>query len=245
MKSIRSPRSVRICPDQTLKLGDQAITVTDVKWLDQNRTVYRLEIEPVNDLPPAVVVKQQKEGWSNEFEKEEAYGRLKDLQGDMIPQCFGLGYFDGIRALVFSEVVGTTLLDLARSKKPVDEENMKDKLTAVFKSLSTRGAIYWDQKLDNFMYCDNGGSDASKVMVLDFEQVEFPTSFPPWKLGVNNEGARTLMEDFRDIRDRYHGTSPARPWELEADSRDEENMSRTIQSSVIPQSMNSGSIEAL
>ncbi|KAI2787026.1 hypothetical protein POX_f07379 [Penicillium oxalicum] len=105
--------------------------------------------------------------------------------------------------------------------------------------------VYWDQKLNNSMYCDHGGSDASKVMVVDFEQVEFPTSFRPWKLGVNNEGARALMDDFRDIRDRYHGTPPARPWEHEPDSRDDENMPRTIQSSVISQSMNSGSIEAL
>ncbi|KZN88177.1 hypothetical protein EN45_067480 [Penicillium chrysogenum] len=192
-------RNVRLCP--TLKLGDQTITVTDVKRLDQNRPVYRLEIEP--------------------------------------------GYFDGIRALVFSEVVGTTLLDLARSKKPIDEKTMKDKLIGVFQSLSARGAIYWDQKLDNFMYCDNGAPDASKVMVVDFEQVEFPTLFRPWKLGVNNEGARALMDDFRDTRDRYYETSPVRPWEHEPDSRDEEYPLRTIDSNVITPSMGSGSIEAL
>ena len=232
--------------EQTLKLGDQTITVTDVKRLDQNRPVYRLEIEPVNNLLSTVIIKQQKEGWSDEFEKEaSSYGRLKDLQGDKIPVFFGQGYFDGIRALVFSEVVGTTLLDLARSKKPIDEKTMKDKLIGVFQSLSARGAIYWDQKLDNFMYCDNGAPDASKVMVVDFEQVEFPTLFRPWKLGVNNEGARALMDDFRDTRDRYHETSPVRPWEHEPDSRDEEYPLRTIDSNVITPSMGSGSIEAL
>lgn len=220
--------------------------MTDVKRLDQNRSVYRLEIEPVNSLPSTVIIKQQKEGWSDEFENEEAsYMRLKDLQGDKIPQFFGQGYFDGIRALVFSEVIGTTLLDLARSKKPVDEKKMKDKLTAVFQSLSARGAIYWDQKLDNFMYCDNGVPDASKVMVVDFEQVEFPTSFRPWKLGVNNEGARALMDDFRDTRDRDHETSPIRPWEHEPDSCDEENPPRTIDSNVITPLMDPGSVAAL
>lgn len=111
--------------EQTLKQGDQTITMTDVKRLDQNRPVYRMQIEPVNGLPSTVVIKQQKEGWFDEFEKGEASdGRLKDLQGDKIPQFFGQGYFDGIRALVFSEVVGTTLLDLARSKKPVNEKKM-------------------------------------------------------------------------------------------------------------------------
>ena len=72
--------------EQTLKLGDQTITVTDVKRLDQNRPVYRLEIEPVNNLLSTVIIKQQKEGWSDEFEKDaSSNGRLKDLQGDKIP----------------------------------------------------------------------------------------------------------------------------------------------------------------
>lgn len=115
----------------------------------------------------------------------------------------------------------------------------------MFQSLSARGAIYWDQKLGDFMYCDNGAPDASKVMVVDFEQVEFPTSFRPLKLGVNNEGARALMDDFRDTRDRYHETSPARPWECEPDSRNKENPPRTINTNVIRPSMDSGNIEAL
>ncbi|KAJ6095932.1 fructose-bisphosphate aldolase [Penicillium sp. IBT 16267x] len=193
-----------ILSGKTLKLGDHAITVTDVKRLDQNRSVYRLEIEPVNGLPSTVVLKQQKEGWPSAFEKEEqAYRRLKDLQGDMIPQFFGSGYFSGFRSLVFSEVVGITLLALAHSERPVDEEKMKNQLTELFRSLSARGAIYWDSRLDNFMYCDKGVSGTSKVMVVDLEQVEFPTSFRPWQLGVNKEDARALMEDFRDIQHQH------------------------------------------
>lgn len=231
---------------QILKLGDQAITVTDVKRLDQNRTVYRLDIEPVNGLPSTIFVKQRKEGWSNEFEKEiEAYGRLKDLQGDVIPHFFGVGHFNEIPALVLSEVIGTTLLALARSKETVDEEKIKDKLAAVFQSLSARGAIYWDQKLDNFMYCDNGEFGASKVMIVDFEQVEFPTVFHTWKRGVNDEGARALMDDFRDIRDRDSAFSPVMLRENEPDCCDEDSSPRTMRSNMISESMKTGSIEAL
>ncbi|CAG8391123.1 unnamed protein product [Penicillium salamii] len=238
MEDIDFTRHARLCP--TLKLGDHTITVTNVKRLDQDRTVYRLEIQPVDGLPSTVIVKQQKERWSDEFEKKGAcYEKLKDLQGDKIPLFFGQGYFDGIRALVFSKVVGTILLDLARSEKPVDEIKMKEHLAVVFQVLAAREALYWDQKLDNFFYCDDGTLDASKVMVIDLEQVEFPTKFYSWQPSVNKEGPRALMEDLRRARRQYHETC----WKYESDRGSEESP-RTIDSNVIPLSMDSRSVEA-
>lgn len=237
--------------------------MTDAKRLDQDRTVYRLEIKPVNNLPSTVIIKQQKEGWSDEFEHEAScYERLKDLQGDEIPIFFGQGDFDGIRALVISEIVGTTLLDFARSMNPIDEKKMKDDLAAVFQSLTTYGAVYWDQKLDNFMYCDNAAPDASKAMVIDLEQVRFPTSFRSWELDVNNEGARALMEDFRDIREirdrenrnqenrhRYQDNSPVRDWESKPKAKfeipSEENSPSTTNLDVTKLPMVSWNIEGL
>ena len=242
----------------TLKLGDQAITVTDAKRLDQDRTVYRLEIEPVNNLPSTVIVKQQKEGWSDEFENEASwYERLKDLQGDKIPIFFGQGDFNGIRALVISEIVGTNLLDLARSINPIDEKKMKDDLEAVFQSLTTYEAIYWDARLDNFMYCDKAAPGASRAMVIDLGQVRFPLPSRPYELNVNNAGARALMEDFRNIREirdresryRYHGRSPVSDWESEPKAKfevpSEKNSPRTTVLDVTRLSMDSRNIEAL
>jgi hypothetical protein len=53
-----------------------------VERLDPNRTLYRVTIEPVSGLPSTIIVKQQKEGWTEEFQREtEAYANMKDLQG--------------------------------------------------------------------------------------------------------------------------------------------------------------------
>lgn len=108
-----------------------------------------MKIETFGDLPQTIIVKQPKEGWSDEFAQEEqAYTKLKDLQGGVIPQLFRQGYFDGVPALILSEVVGTTLYDLTRSKKVhvhrTTLETLESELETVFKTLSTYGAIYWD-----------------------------------------------------------------------------------------------------
>lgn len=218
--------------------------MTEVKQLDRNRTVYRVGIEPIGDLPPTIIVKQQKEGWCEEFQQEtQAYVNMKDLQGKVIPQLFGQGYFNGVPALILSEIVGTTLHDLARSKKSVNEKTMESQLEAVFESLSTYGAIYWDQKLDNFLFCDNRNRDNGKVMIVDLEQVQFPATFRPWQLNVNQEGARSLMRDFRDIRHPDRESSPVRSWRTDPGNRDGESATRTTEPSGITQSMNPGSIE--
>lgn len=222
--------------------------MTKIEQLDPNRTLYRVTIEPVNGLPSTVVVKQQKEGWAEEFQREtEAYARMKDLQGNLIPQLFGRGDFDGVPSLFLSEIVGITLHDLARSKKSVNEETMKSQLQTVFRSLSAYGAIYWDQRLDNFLLCDNGDCNSSKVMVVDFEQVQFPATFHSWQLNVNQEGARSLMRDFRDIRHPDREESPPRLWRSDAGNR-HEGRQKSAQNASDPigitQPMNQGDTEA-
>ena len=70
----------------------------------------------------------------------------------MIPHFFGHGSFEELPALIQSEVVGTTLYDLARDKKcKVQEEALESQLEEVFNALSEYGPVYWDQKLDKFL----------------------------------------------------------------------------------------------
>ena len=124
----------------------------------------------------------------------------------MIPHFFGHGSFEELPALIQSEVVGTTLYDLARDKKcKVQEEALESQLEEVFNALSEYGAVYWDQKLDNFLLCDNG-----KVMVVDLEQVRFPETLRRWESNVNRRGAPSLMRDFKDVRHPNRESSPVR-----------------------------------
>ncbi|CAI7641164.1 unnamed protein product [Penicillium glandicola] len=198
---------------QTLYLGDQPITATEVTRLDPNRTVYRVKIEPFGDLPQTIIVKNQKEGWLEEFQQEiQAYEKLKKLQGTVIPQFFGQGFFNGFPALILSEVIGITLYDLARSKSDIQEDILKTQLEKVFNLISEYGAVYWDQKVDNFLFCEDENCGDGKVMIVDLEQVQFPDKFRSWELEVNPDGAYSLMTDFTYIRRPNRGPSPVHFW---------------------------------
>jgi hypothetical protein len=172
---------------------------------------------------------------------------MKDLQGKFIPKLFGRGDFDGVPALILSEIVGITLHDLARSKQSVNEKTLKSQLEAAFKSISAYGAIYRDQKLDNFLFCDSGDCNNGKVMVVDLEEVQFPATFRSWELDVNQEGARSLINDFRDVWHPDREDSPVRFWYSDPGNRDEESEKSAPSTSEpigITQSMNPGNIEA-
>lgn len=183
--------------------------------MDPNRTVYRFKLAQGSfrhNIPPtatSVIVKQQKDEWEEEFEDEErAYNRLKDLQGKVIPTFYGRGQIDGIPALILSELHGIKLNDLARSNDcEVPVELLKAYLEKVFDEFSKHNALYRDQKLDNFLLCDEG-----KVMVVDLEQVEFPAQLRDWQYSINQEGARSLVEDFTYLRRPKRESSPLAFW---------------------------------
>lgn len=79
---------------------------------------------------------------------------MKELQGKVIPFFFGQGYYDGFPAIVLSEIV--TLYELARSKEFFPREVLRTHLQDVFRQFSEYGALYRDQRLDNFLLCDQG-----------------------------------------------------------------------------------------
>ena len=215
------------------------------------KTLYCLELEQGSfrhTIPVAVtrvIVKQQKDEWEEEFWGEKkAYDRLKELRGTVIPQLFGQGSFNGLLALIHSEVVGTTLYDLARSSKcKVQEETSETQLEDVFKALSEYGAVYWDQKLDSFLFCDNGDCENSKMMIVDLEQVQFPEKIRPWEISVNRRGAISLMRDFRDIRHPNRESSPVRFRMTGSNYHDDESALGTVGSTSSTRLINRGNTE--
>ena len=102
----------------------------DKGWVDLQRDrVFRVEIEPIVGLPRFIIVKQQKAkgGGAKDFECEkEAYSRLQELQGRVIPQYFGDGPFYGILAMFLLEIIGSTLYNVARNKNlGIDTSNLE------------------------------------------------------------------------------------------------------------------------
>ena len=132
----------------------------------------------------------------------------------MIPIFYGRGEFDGIAAFVLSEVHGIKIDVLVRSPDcKVSEDLLKTYLENVFGEFSKYSALYRDQKLDNFLLCDEG-----KVMVVDLEQVEFPAQRRDWHHFINKEGARYLMGDLAYIQRPKRESSPLALWMPVCDS---------------------------
>jgi hypothetical protein len=66
-------------------------------------------------LPDRIVLKSQKQGGDELIERElfdtevTAYNRLKPLQGVVVPNCYGLCYYRGMRALLLEHLPGVSL----------------------------------------------------------------------------------------------------------------------------------------
>jgi serine/threonine protein kinase len=161
-----------------------------------------------NALPhnvKSVIVKQQKDGWASEFQREkEAYKALEDLQGTVIPQLFGEGSLNGIPAIILSEVAGSTLSELARNGVEVREDMLQGHLNDALSVLNQYGAEYSDLRPDNFMICDNG-----RVVILDPEDVSF--SWKPEESAFEDCGnlgdAGYLMSGILEIQIALHHPS--------------------------------------
>jgi hypothetical protein len=106
----------------------------------------------------------------------------------------------GFRRLSFQRLLKTLDKIACNRESNVEEETLKVQLEYAFNQLSGYGAVYWDQRLDNFLLCNDEHCNTGKVMVVDLEQVESPSETRPWELQVNRAGARSLMEDFSYIR---------------------------------------------
>ena len=196
-----------------------------MQLLDERRTVYRFALDlgsyrhSIPQTVTSVIVKQQKHNWEEEFRNEIAvYDKLKELQGKVIPYFFGQGYYDGFPAIVLSEIDGVTLYGLARSEKDFPREVLRTHLEDIFRQFSEHGALYRDQRLDNFLLCDQG-NQRYRVMVVDLEQVDFPDRLRPWERMINSDGPKFIIRDFKDIQYPRREPSPVRIWRLPGGSR--------------------------
>jgi beta-galactosidase GanA len=171
---------------------------------------YNLPSEPtVTASTSTVIVKQQKKGWEGEFQQEiQAYEKLVSLQGTIIPIFFGQGSFNNHDALVISEVNGITLHDLANENLGVQHEALEKHLKSALSAFDDHG-VYWDAKLDNFMFCAGVNPEQSKVMIVDLEQVECPRSLEPWLVNINSRSAPDLLSNFKYRQNPNRPTSPA------------------------------------
>jgi hypothetical protein len=115
-------------------------------------------------------LKKRKEDWDNEFENEiRMYTRLRELQGTIIPICYGLVVCgeQPAPALVLSDVGGHELYQPEAGAIPTDQ--LAKLLRNALEALARYGVSHGDLKLDNLhLVRDNG----LRVMIVDLESVE-------------------------------------------------------------------------
>lgn len=184
-------------------LNSIPIRAETVKRLDPHRQVYRLELETCQELhglPTVVIIKKRNEDRPDESQQEiEVYEKFKSLQGSVIPTFLGQGTFDDSPMIILSEVVGRTLSELAYSEVhiSVDVVELRRQLEIAMNCIHSLGAEYLDQQLGNFILCDTG-----KIMIVDFEQIDFPPDLEEFKQSVNFGGVGSLLYLFNDARKR-------------------------------------------
>jgi hypothetical protein len=150
-----------------------------------------------------LIIKQEKDGWATEFEAEkEAYQKLKNLQGDVIPCLLGECRFNGCPALILSDVSGLTLHQIALSDSTLSDKDIRALLHTALQALYNHGAEYWDQRLDNFILSEG------RVVIVDLEQIQFWEEPGRWEDHVNFGGIGSLMESFHYARNPGKAESP-------------------------------------
>lgn len=192
-----------------ISIEDRLVTVTKVQQLHPSRkTLHRLTLEPLKDFPQTIIAKQQKKGWEEFFEAEiQAYTTLRELQGEVIPHYYGRGLLNEVPALFISDIAGITLHDLACSNETsIQEICLEKQLQISFQALSKYGAVHWDVKLDNFLFCHSKDCGSGKMMIIDLESVTF--SNEAWEIALNSGNVFSLMSDFKTVRNPNRPSSP-------------------------------------
>ena len=115
-------------------------------------------------LPSRLILKQQKEGWDDEFETEKAtYAKLHPVQDVVVPRCFGELRYENKRALLLSDIGGACLATAEGGLLEVAE--FRRILRQALDALAPFGILQDDSKLDNYHLVGD------KIMVVDLERV--------------------------------------------------------------------------
>lgn len=133
-----------------------------------------LSMFPEWSLPDKIAMTIQKEGWDEEFDVEKAaYKKLQCLQGHVIPVLYGQVNYNGVRALILSDIGGACMSEPGGAL--IDGQIMTDVefrrlLFPALRALLACGIAHDDVKLDNYRRVEHAGE--MRIMVVDLEQVD-------------------------------------------------------------------------
>ncbi|PHH76336.1 hypothetical protein CDD80_1605 [Ophiocordyceps camponoti-rufipedis] len=151
---------LNLLPSGTQRLVQTTLRLLPPRLRDWFDTRY-----PEWNLPSRLVLKKYKKGWDEEFDTEiSTYELVKPLQGIVVPHCYGELEFEGVRALLLSDVGGHNAATPEGSLSSVAD--FRRMLHTAFVALARFYVRHDDLKPDNFQVVGD------KIMALDLEQVD-------------------------------------------------------------------------
>ena len=122
----------------------------------------------------------------------KAYGRLKPLQGVVVPVCYGCIQYDRTtRALLLEYLEGVPLSSPEGGTLSLEE--LSDLLHPCYRALHAFGVHHRDPNLYNYQLVDG------KMKVLDLESINFDLA-EDFQTKLMNMGIRCLAEKYRDMQ---------------------------------------------
>lgn len=146
-------------------------------------------------LPPTVILKRAKPGWGDEFQLElDNYSRMRTLQGDLIPWCYGevkcrQGQSRVRRAIILSDI-GDEVLG-GKNYSNLSAEQVYDMLLHLYKTIKSFGLYQEDEKPQNFHVF--GG----KIVAIDFEMVKPADSYEEGLEPSAEAACRSIMRQWQ------------------------------------------------
>ncbi|KAF5012145.1 hypothetical protein FDECE_1794 [Fusarium decemcellulare] len=148
-------------------------------------------------LPEKIVFKIQKDDWEREFKREKAtYAKLQCLQGVTIPRYYGCVDYDGVRAIILSDIGGACVA--APEGAVLQQDDFRAILDPALTALKNFGVSHDDVKLDNFHLVTENGKD--KIMVVDLERVDTHLSENDLDFATRSHGS-WLIQQYRQHLD--------------------------------------------
>lgn len=136
-------------------------------------------IFPKWTLPPTVILKTSKpDAYPESFDNEVSiYKRLKSIQGNVVPVCYGEAKYQGHRALILSDIGGNSLYS---PQIPVlTKEDFTEKMSKAIGALHQLGVEHDDNFLPNYHLVND------RIFILDHEMSQL----------VEEEDKKLYMED--------------------------------------------------
>ncbi|KAL2174046.1 uncharacterized protein P884DRAFT_209864 [Thermothelomyces heterothallicus CBS 202.75] len=146
-------------------------------------------------LPSRVILKAPKRDESGYIHTElfdneaRAYDRLKPLQGTIIPKCYGLARYNGLRALILERLGGVSLASPQGATLTLEE--ISALMQPCHRAMHAFGVHHGDPHPANYQLVDG------KLMALDLEWVE-------WDL-PDEKNIQFMRMNIHDLSDRYLG----------------------------------------